>query len=73
MGNPVPVAVTVLPRVLVLGSSVSVRAEMVRVADAVAPRSSVSVTVSGPAESVAKVTGTHTVAVSEPPLSRLMG
>ena len=66
-------AVTVLPRRLVAGSNVNVRAGMVRLADAVTPRSSVTVTVWVPGESVAKVTGTYTLAVSAPPLSRLMG
>jgi hypothetical protein len=46
---------------------------MVRVVDAVTPRSSVIVTVWEPGESVAKVTGTHAVAVSEPPVCRFMG
>ena len=72
-GNPVPLAVTVLPRRLVVGSKVNVRLGTVNVAEAVTPRSSVTSTVWVLAIRDENVTGITTEVTRLPELSRLMG
>lgn len=73
VGKPAPVAVTSLPRTLVLGSKMRVRDGIVSVAVAVTPASSVTDTVTVPADRVATVTGTTALATKFPLESKSNG